>query len=194
MDYSKDTSGYYAIDWGLNRRDFKRLINGLIEKAVKEKRVIPIPIYLSKGNSPIDEVVGILSQVDCQDCDAICCRSNPNNQPSCMRETEYQDIIKKYGNAMINKKGLKPVFLPNGLNYLIPMPCPFFNNNKRCSIYPDRPFVCVLYPIQLGAGEVGGNDMLALASECPEGRRIARSIYLCRWQFRKQLLRYGYKE
>jgi Fe-S-cluster containining protein len=75
----------------------------------------------------------------------------------------------------------------------IKVPCGFLDSSGRCSIYEDRPLVCVLYPFQYGAGDNNGNNLLAIDSGCPDSTRIALEIYMYRWYLRKQFTRSGTK-
>ncbi|GAI94236.1 unnamed protein product, partial [marine sediment metagenome] len=94
---------------------------------------------------------------------------------------EFNKLAEKYGENN---------FIPDGDSGILPMPCPFLKHN-RCTIYPDRPLVCVLYPFQPGAMDRNGNMMMALASGCPEARRITKAAYLMSWRVRQQFYALG---
>lgn len=193
--FNENKPGQFLIDWELEPLAFKNQIDNLIIKARREKRVLPLPIVALPGIAFIDIAVTILSQVNCDKCDARCCKSNPNNQPLPIMPGDFDNLTDKYGKEMMEKVGAKFIYMPDGLYYFIPMPCPFLTNkNNRCKIYEDRPLACLLYPMQLGSINDKGNMLVALASECLEGRRITRIIYKYYYSFRQHFKRVGDKE
>ena len=97
-------------------------------------------------------------------------------EPIHLLPPEYRRLAEKYGEQHFVRKGDRAD---------LPMPCPFLKSN-HCTIYPDRPLVCVLYPFQPGATNGSGDMMLALASGCPEGRRIAKVVHMMAWRIRQQ--------
>ena len=171
----------YVLDWELSQRDFRRQVKDLIHRAEKDGKVLALPMRVYPGQMMIDQITLLLSQVNCEGCDAPCCRRNPNEEPIQLFPPDYLRLSKKYGEQHFIRKGDRAE---------LPMPCPFLKSN-RCAVYPDRPLVCVIYPFQPGAVDGSGNMMLALASGCPEGRRIARAIYMTAWRIRQQFRALG---
>ena len=171
----------YVIDWSLDQGDFKQQVRDLIHQARKGGNVLALPFQIYPGQSFFDLLVALLSHVDCEGCDAPCCKSNPEDFPLRLPPSEFNKLASKYGEKH---------FIPDGDSGILPMPCPFLKHN-RCTIYPDRPFVCVLYPFQPGAMDETGNMMGALASSCPEARRITREIYMMSWRIRQHFYALG---
>ncbi len=171
----------YVIDWTLNLAAFKRQVRDLIYQARKGGKVLALPFQVYPGQPFFDLVVSLLSHVDCEGCDAPCCKSNPEDMPLWLPPPEFNKLARKYGENH---------FIPDGDSGILPMPCPFLKHN-RCTIYPDRPLVCVLYPFQPGATDGTGNMMMALAASCPEARRITREAYMMSWRIRQQFYSLG---
>ena len=166
----------YVIDWTLDREAFKKQVRDLIYQARKGGNVLALPFQVYPGHPFFDLLVSLLSHVECEGCDAPCCKSNPEDLPLRLLPPEFDKLASKYGEKN---------FIPDGDSGILPMPCPFLKHN-RCTIYPDRPLVCVLYPFQPGATDGANNMMMALASSCPEARRITRAVYLMSWRIRQQ--------
>lgn len=165
-----------VINWELGQRAFRHEIRRLIQQCQKKGKVIPLPFAMYKGQPSIDLVTLLLSQVNCYDCDAPCCKANPEDKLTQLLPPEYERLSSKYDRGH---------FVIKDDSQFLPMPCPFLKNN-RCRIYPDRPIVCVIYPFQPGATNGAGQEVLAVASSCPEGRRIARAVYMTSWRIRTQ--------
>lgn len=172
----------YVIDWTLDRSSFRRLIDGLIETAVKEGKVIPLPLEIRPGSTFINLAVTILSQVDCSGCDARCCRANQDGTPISITLASYRVLERKLGKSRLRNSGVKVA----GQQCYFPIPCPFLYEN-RCTIYPHRPFVCIFYPLSDPGEDSSGGPLLSLESRCPEARRIARQVYMCAWELRGKL-------
>lgn len=171
----------YVIDWTLEKEAFKKQVRDLIRQARTGGKVLALPFQIYQGQSFLDLTVSLLSHIDCDGCDAPCCKSNPEGLPLRLLPPEFKKIASKYG---------EEYFITDGDSGILPMPCPFLKH-KRCTIYPDRPLVCVLYPFQTGATDGNGNMMMALASSCPEGRRITREVYMVSWRIRQQFCALG---
>lgn len=166
----------WEIDWWLPKSEFVRLIDEMIKRAVAEGKILALPLQIYSGQVYHDYMTLLLAQVHCGACDAPCCKKNSNNEPTALLAPEYRRLVKKYGASYF--------VIIKGQAFL-PMPCPFLKNDK-CTIYEDRPLICVCYPFQPGATDSGGNGMMALASSCPEARRITRRIYMSAWWIRHQ--------
>jgi len=173
----------YVIDWTLNLEAFKKQVRDLIHQARKGGKVLALPFQVYPGHPFFDMLVSLLSHVECEGCDAPCCKSNPEDMPLRLLPPEFNKLASKYGEKN---------FIPDGDSGILPMPCPFLKHN-RCTIYPDRPLVCVLYPFQPGATDGANNMMMALAASCPEARRITRAVYLMSWRIRQQFHALGEK-
>jgi Fe-S-cluster containining protein len=166
----------WAIDWWLPKDDFRRLISDMIKEAIAGGKVLALPVKILPGEVYGNYLALLLSQVHCGACDAPCCRQNPNGEPTTLLALEYRRLVKKYG--------AENFILKDGQGF-IPMPCPFLKSN-RCTIYEDRPLVCVFFPFQPGATNEEGKGMMALASICPEARRITMNVYMAAWWIRHQ--------
>lgn len=181
------------IDWDVPQSEFRDFIREYIHTAEKSNKVLALPIEIHKGQSAIDLLTLLLAQVNCDDCDAICCKANPDGMLTQVLSHEYEYLSKKYGQEH---------FIIKNESAFLPMPCPFLRKGTKpgakqlCKIYPDRPLVCVFYPFQPGAtafqDEVKDGeemDILAVASECPEGRRITKAVFMTAWRIRHQFER-----
>ena len=181
----------YLMDWTLSQLAFHDLVRELIHQAEKKHKVLALPMLIKPDQTFIDYLTLLLAQVDCQGCDAPCCRENPEGELTRITAPEYQRLAEKYGKEHFTVKNSKA---------FLRMPCPFLRKNRPphrgdlCSIYPDRPLVCVLYPFQSGGSAGEGEDVLALASSCPSARRMAKNIYMTAWQIRHQYRLLGDKE
>lgn len=171
----------YVIDWTLDQETFKQQVRDLVHRARKEGKVIALPFRVFPGQPILDLMTSLLTQVNCVRCDAPCCKSNPNGEPLSLLPPEYTRLAEKYG---------REHFIRHGDMDILKMPCPFLKHN-RCTIYCDRPLVCVMYPFQPGATDGAGNMMVAFSANCPEGRRIARAAYMMSWRIRQQFYSLG---
>lgn len=154
-----------VIHWYYNEKDFDDEINGMIQKALDDEMVIPLPV-----KATIETAVLVLSMVDCSRCDQLCCRSSSAGSEVDLTAREHKRLTDKYGNDGISETG-------------ITYPCRFLLGGK-CIIYDERPFVCQLYPLQHGArGFQDGmtSEILGLDSACPEAGRIAKVVYKSYW-------------
>jgi Fe-S-cluster containining protein len=164
------------INWELDQPAFRQQIKELINDCRKNGKVIPLPFVMYGAQSSLDMITVINSQVNCDNCSAPCCKANPNGEPTQLLPGEYERLLLKYGDSH---------FIQKSKEALLKTPCPFLKKD-RCIIYPDRPLVCVFYPFQPGAINGNGEEVMALASSCPEARRIARSAYMSAWRIRIQ--------
>ncbi len=181
----------HVINWDLNQEAFQAQVNDLIHRAQQHRKVLPLPIRAVSGLAMIDQMTLLIAQVNCAECNAPCCKANPDEKPIQLLPPEYRSLAEKYGEQHFVRK-------EEGAE--LPMPCPFLTlaggEDKQpasplCTIYPDRPLVCVIYPFQPGATEVAGGTVLALASSCPEGRRVAMGVYMIAWQLRQRFRALG---
>jgi len=166
----------FEIDWTLGQAQFQAQIKRMIKLAREGGKVLTLPLFPESGNGAIELLTVILSQVKCDDCDALCCKSNPQGSNLGLLPSEYQLLKEKYGATnLLNQDGA----------FYIKMPCGFLQNN-RCTIYPDRPLVCVIYPFNPGG--LGGEHhrmAIALEARCPEAQRLAKAIYMMSWRIRQ---------
>lgn len=179
----------YEFDWTLAQPAFRNLVREIIRKAEKTGKVLALPMALQRGQTFLDLLTMLLAQVNCDGCDAPCCRLiSPGRHKFDMLLPEYTRLAAKYGTHHFRKKGNE---------IIMDMPCSFLRRGaptpprELCSIYPDRPLACVLYPFQSGAMDDKGNPMLALDSICPEARRIAKQVYMMSWRIRHQFHQLG---
>jgi len=165
-----------SIDWELPEKEFIDQIRDMILKSVREEAAITLPILLHGAGDLVETLSLINSQIDCNGCDARCCKYNPGNHPTAITLKEYEMIKRKFGHHDFNVEG--------GFAH-IPMPCPFLEDS-RCTIYSDRPFMCYMFPFQPGGSVegIGTKEVpaVSLSAACPEARRIAERVYM---QFRE---------
>jgi Fe-S-cluster containining protein len=166
----------WVIDWWMPIDEFRRSIDDMIRRAAADRKVLALPIKMHSGQIYHDFLTLLLSQVHCGTCSAPCCRKNPHDEPFTLLPQEFNRLARRYGREHF--------VMDNGVGS-IPMPCPFLNNSK-CTIYHDRPIICVFYPFQPGATDETGSKMIALASDCPEARRITRQVYISAWWIKHQ--------
>lgn len=171
----------FVINWDLDRQAFQDLVRDMIKQCVEQNKVIVLPVEIVSGEVFAEQLSVLLSQVNCGDCSK-CCESSFDNEEICIVPDEYLYLAEKYGYGHFNID-------VNG-KITLHYPCPFLKS-RRCSIYSDRPLVCTLFPFQPGgtSGEDAELNVLALASSCPESRRIARAVYMTQWRLRKQFKR-----
>ena len=168
-----------VIDWDLEQGPFRDSINQLVITCFKLGKVIGLPVPLREAEPAL--LILLLSQVDCSGCSSRCCRIPDKDSEITVLPEEYAVLAPKHG-AELFHKGVEGV-------YALPMPCPLLKG-YHCSIYSERPLTCFFYPFQAGARDQEG-DVMALASGCPEGRRIARQVYMTAWRMRRLALRAG---
>ena len=173
----------FELDWELEFSAFKKSIRALIRESEKQGKVIPIPFT---QRASFDTASIILSQIKCDKCDALCCRVAPNGEPLGITKDEYIAFADKFGESKLKSLGIKL----DGVVGSIPIPCPFLKSDM-CTIYSDRPLVCILYPLDTGGTDDEGNILISVASHCPEARRIARDILISFYRMRKQCIRAG---
>ncbi len=165
----------FEIDWTLDQVQFRAQIRKMIKQAQASGKVLPLPLFPSTSDGALELITIITSQVRCKGCDALCCKSNPHGSDLSLLPSEYQRLKEKYGDAHL---------LATGEEYWIKMPCGFLQGN-RCTIYPDRPLACFLYPFNPGGESGDGRMAIALESRCPEAQRITRDIYMTSWRMRQ---------
>lgn len=170
----------FEIDFGLPEVEFRRQIETLIRNARKSEIVLPLPCHIT-GHG-IELMALVLSQVNCDGCDAPCCRSPKFAEFGIpLLGTEYQALVERVGKDKLTKMGVKLV----GKSWYIPTPCPFLRK-KLCSIYNIRPIACVNYPVDRSALDEEGFKMVGLDSLCPEARRIAKRVYMTYWKLQQK--------
>ena len=172
----------FMIDWELDKKEFQASISEMIKNCMEQDKVISLPIEINPGPNVIGLLSLLLGQIDCTNCNNKCCVSGENNRIELLPK-EYQILASKFGKQhFINYYSQAQ----DATGYAMQFPCPFLAEHK-CSIYGDRPLICALFPFQDGgfAGEHQNNYVYALASSCPEGRRIARQVYMTFWRLRR---------
>lgn len=167
----------WVIDWWVPLDEFTANVEHLIKRAIVEDSVLCLPISVVPGKTWLDLMTLVVSSVDCNACDALCCGKNPHDIPFDLPPIEYKRLSRKYGTRYF--------YLIEGDRYALRMPC-LFLSDKGCSIYKDRPAMCVLYPLQTGATDKEGKT-LCLSAACPEACRITRQVYITAWWIRRQL-------
>ena len=165
----------FEIDWTLDQIQFRAQIRKMIKQARASGKVLTLPLFPESGDGALELITIITSQIRCERCDALCCKSNPHDSDLSLLPSEYQRLKDKYGDAHL---------LATGGEYWIKMPCGFLQGD-RCTIYPDRPLVCFLYPFNPGGEGEGGRMAIALESRCPEAQRVTKDIYMTSWRLRQ---------
>lgn len=174
-------SEQWEVDWDLPYDTFQSRIKFIIDDALQKGKVIPIPIAVAHGLEFLSQVTLLISQVHCNGCTK-CCTTNLYEHPIECMPAEGNILTRKYGTTnFVRYKGM----------WQLRVPCGFLDSCGKCTIYSERPVVCVMYPFQIGAADNVGDNLLALDSSCPEARNIALQIYLYRWNIRKQFIRNG---
>jgi Fe-S-cluster containining protein len=167
----------FVIDWELPEAEFRNQIETLIRNARKSEVVIPLPCNITDNG--LELMALVLSQINCDGCDAPCCRSPKFAEFGIsLLATEYQALVERIGVDKLTKMGIK---LDGNTGY-IPTPCPFLHKNL-CSIYDIRPFICVQYPIQQNEEDP---ELISLDPLCREARRIAKRVYMTYWKLLKK--------
>lgn len=166
----------YVIDWELDQVQFRAQIRKMVNQAMNSGKVLPLPLFPGDGDAAIELLTTILAQVNCDRCAAPCCKSNPHGEDLTLLPIEFQNLKAKYGDEHLRAQGEE---------YFIKMPCGFLRSDNLCSIYRDRPLSCILYPFQPGGTDGSGRMAIALASSCPEGRRLTKAIYMMSWRIRQ---------
>lgn len=166
----------FVIDWTLDQVQFRSQIRKMIKMASENGKVLTLPLFPEPGRWALELLALILSQVNCEGCDAPCCKSNPNGENINLMPMDYMRIRDLYGD-----EGFLYI---DGQRYL-KMPCRFLKGN-RCQIYPHRPFVCQVYPFNPGGSEGATTRRFAMSleSRCPEAQRITKAIYMTQWRLR----------
>jgi len=171
----------YDIHWELSYTEFDTFIEGMINECRQRGKTVSLPIEIDSGWKFIGNLTALLAQVNCDGCDALCCRGKRSSNGVTILTPEYELLAEKYGRIQGEKAYL---------DWTINLPCPYLVNN-RCSIYPDRPLVCIIYPFQPGGMDANGHQVMALDPGCPEGRRIAKATYMYAWLVRNRLASLG---
>jgi len=155
-------------DYSLDREAYEDQVDRLVSSAQSRKGTIPLPLTFDSMRAGLAIVCALLSQVNCDKCEAKCCKSLPGNVYLLPSEQEY-----------LSMKSLT-------------QPCLFLDGN-RCLIFHNRhrPLTCIRYPYQPGATSKDGIPAIALASECPEACRIAKDVYMTFRQMKQKFVDVG---
>lgn len=150
----------------------------MIATCREQGKVLTLPIPLHSGEPFAFQLSLVLSQVNCDKCDALCCKNDDNHNGITLMSQDREVLEKMNLGHLIKGAGIRP-----HLAY----PCPLLKK-KQCTIYADRPIACLLYPFQSG-GSITDEHILTMAvsSSCPEGRRIARQVFIMAWHIRQRV-------
>jgi len=166
----------FEFDIELEEPEFRKQIENIINNARKNESTLPLPITI--GDNAIEVTALVLGQINCEKCDARCCRSSVFAEFGIpFLDSEYRTLVERIGEEKLAKIGVKLI----GNSRYIPTPCPFLKKNA-CSIYDIRPIVCVNFPLDSPAKDDHGRKMISLDPLCPEARRIAKRTYLTLWK------------
>ena len=131
---------------------------------------MPLPCHIPGTLIEIEAL--ILSQIECKNCDALCCRSPKYAEFGIpFLSSEYQALVDRVGEERLSKLDIKTI----GTSRYMPSPCPFLAKG-RCSIYDIRPMACIKYP--LGPSGLNEDKTVGLDPLCPEARRVTKRVYL----------------
>ena len=135
----------------------------MITLCSEKGKTIPVPVALD-----LAAIMLFQSGVRCGSCN-LCCR-----------EVKEADLLKDELRALQSKYGTGG-FTDTGLKF----PCRFLDGAGKCTIYTERPVVCMIYPIQPSAASSAG-ALMAVDSQCPQAREIALKLYMIAWDFRNK--------
>jgi Fe-S-cluster containining protein len=170
------------VDWGLPPDEFEAHVGQIIHRFMEAHKTISLPIELN-GHNGHDLLISLLAKLDCSGCDAQCCKNPDGFGKLAIDPREYAHLQKKYPQICAKVHWVN--------ENEIASPCPFLKDN-RCQAYYDRPFMCWCYPFQIGW--VGSSvdhaeaEAAGVSSACPAGRKLAKGIYLARYQLRRSML------
>jgi Fe-S-cluster containining protein len=154
-----------AIDFSLDNDKYEEQIDNMMDMVIANKLAITIPMPMNKGKEAIITIASIVSQVNCSDCSAKCCRSGHNNI-IVLQEHDVSRLNKIDGGKHIR-------YSPTSQSgAVLSYPCPYLKGNN-CSIYDKRPSVCSVYPVQPATG-----GFVALDASCPKSKIIGKRIYM----------------
>lgn len=173
------------IDWDAPEEEFDHQLREMFRTCELNHKVFALPVRIEQGEAFAAQVGLLMAAVNCKDCSGLCCRQDLSvNKEGIGLIGAEVEAFQKRGNGRLIKQGQEGAY--------VDYPCPFYSEaakGKHCTIYRDRPLACILFPFQPG-GFVGNERQpaLALPSSCPEGRRIAKLVYMHTYRTRKKLL------
>ena len=151
------------INWKLNRSEFRKHIESIIDTFGKQDNAMVIPMHAASDKRIVTEQIAtILSMVTCGSCHK-CCTSS-----------KFGFIVLQESDRRLIKKIHSNV--PDHLEY----PCPYLNSSG-CSIYDHRPLVCRTFPLQLPSTDQNNDLMLTISLECPLAKEIVIRIFMVEW-------------
>jgi Fe-S-cluster containining protein len=159
----------FSLNFDLPEKEFREQIEEALQTARSTETVLPLPCHIPGTQLEIEAL--ILSQIDCKNCEALCCRSLKYAEFGIpFLSAEYQALVDRVGIERLSKIDIKTV----GACKYMPTPCPFLEKG-RCSIYDIRPMACIKYP--LGPSGLNEDKTVGLDPLCPEARRITKRVY-----------------
>jgi hypothetical protein len=130
------------IDLNLPLEEFRKQIQHVADDARKKEILLALPC--GANSSFIERTALILGQINCDNCNARCCRSVKFAEFGIpFSSSEYKSLEQRVGVEKLPSLNFKLI----GKSRYMPTPCAFLHKN-RCSIYDIRPLACVLYPIE----------------------------------------------
>lgn len=163
------------IDWDLPLDPFKHRIREMIADCQKKEKVLVLPVKITPGPDFIFQLADLLGQVNCENCESECCKVDHGPEGDGVALMDSDRVTLDSLNLAGHIKGA-------GKNAHLELPCPFLKSN-RCSIYPSRPFMCLIYPFQFGGYlDRMSKPSMSVSSACPEGRRITKQFYIMAWR------------
>lgn len=180
----EDKSLYGVVmDWGIPLPEFRNSVKQMIKSCRERNKVITLPLEINPGPQFLYQMACLLEQVNCKKCDAVCCSKDlsMDQRGIYLVKSELDRLAKYHPRTRTDADG----------RTFITFPCKFLQkpgwpDGPRCGIYKDRPFPCIIFPVQPG-GFLDSKEAIAISSECPEGRRIALNLYLTAWHIRNSL-------
>jgi Fe-S-cluster containining protein len=143
-----------------------------------------ISLYIPIPCTPYN-VQKILSYSECRKCGRCCIPNplNPGNPGVEVFEEELKSIASFLGipyetmrqRTTSSKVVPHPFDDPTKLSFTrwLPLPCPFYDKDGRCQIYPVRPIVCSVHPIVF----TEDNTRISIKANCDYGKDLIKAAF-----------------
>jgi Fe-S-cluster containining protein len=159
----------FIIDYSLDREAFMVQVDEMVQLCKAGKVFLPLNAPKSRHSMAI-----LLSAIDCDGCNASCCKANVDGLPIPLMPSDERKLA--------GLPAYHPVMSPEGCQGL-PLPCSFLVDGQ-CSIYHDRPIVCIFWPV--GEGRIGSKSVIGLDMNCPSAEKLARKVFATEWLLRNR--------
>ncbi len=175
-----------VIDWETTKEEFFLQIEHTIDLCIQNDKSMPLPIPVIPGDATLGMLALLNTAINCRNCTALCCRQ-------AMEKNDLGIGLLPTEAIYFSSCGCKINNIQGELH--TPYPC-LFNSGEMCRIYENRPLSCRFFPFQPG-GQMGPKaeyDVYSISVRCPEGKRIAREVYLTCYELKtamKSVLKNG---